>query len=742
MLKGLLCGAAAAAMATPAWAQPSTRHATAAAVVDEVVVTARKREERLQDIPAAGSAITAERVEDAGGILDQRTLTNLLPGVALVDNDNVNSEFAIRGAGQAGRNVNADAAIALLRNGAQVTGGNIGGRGFARMDFFDIERLEVLRGAQGSLYGANAVGGVISIVSQKPKPVFEAVLEGGYNFTKDGVDALAIVNLPLSDAWAFRGGIDITEQWGGRVYNTFLRKEVDYTKYQGYRAALGFRPNDQFHAVATLDYSRIDDPSGAQVDVQRRRYTAIPETFDYLSRVEGNTEGRLKQDVLNAALKIDADLGWAELAAVTNFRARESLAVSDDDGRFQGAPNLSNGVPFIAGTTQCRTNNCFSTFRDDAEVFYQEVRLSGDLEGVSYQVGADFRALEDTYTTGNYGRISAAAAGTPIAPAFAIIVSSNKTYGAFATGSYDLTPTVRLEASGRFTQDEKDFEAGLSSNAPMVGSIPARSRTFVNWTYGGSISWRPSSTTNVYARVATGFRAGGFNRDFGNSVNLPGAPATPLAYDEETSVAYEAGAKFILSRAANLSLAAFYTDYKGVLVTDTGVRPAAQGGGSFFYLANLGDAYSRGVEAELNGVLVDLGPGGGRLSYTLAAVYVESELTSRITTVNGRDLNGTPRLTTTVNGTYVQPVTAGLQAFLNVTFSGEHSGWYNITNTIERDEARNLQVRFGVRSGARWEAAFRISNLLDRRYNFWYSGPTIFAETPGPEYKLQFRYRL
>ena len=76
-----------------------------------------------------------------------------------MDNGNVNSEFAIRGAGQAGRNVNADSAIALIRNGAQVTGGNIGGRGFARMDLFDIGQIEVLRGAQGALYGANAVAG-------------------------------------------------------------------------------------------------------------------------------------------------------------------------------------------------------------------------------------------------------------------------------------------------------------------------------------------------------------------------------------------------------------------------------------------------------------------------------------------------------------------------------------------------------------------------------------------------------
>lgn len=738
MLRVLVSGLALSVLASDALAQSGG----AVRELDELVVTARKREERLQDIPAAGSAITAERLEEAGGLRDQRSLTAMLPGVTLVDNDNVNSEFAIRGAGQAGRNVNADAAIALLRNGAQVTGGNIGGRGFARMDFFDIQRIEVLRGAQGALYGANAVGGVISIVSQRPKPAFEALVQGGYSFTREGIDGLAVVNAPLSETLALRAGVDVTEQWGGRVYNTFLRKEIDYQKYQAARLSLGWRPSETFEAIATLDVSRLDDPSGAQIDVSRRKYLLIPETFDYQSRVEANTESRLKQDIVNAGLQLEADFGWAQFTGVSNFRARESHATSDDDGRFPGAPNLANGAAFIAGTAQCRQNNCFSTFTDDAEVFYQEVRLSGDLGGLTYQVGVDFRTLDDTYVTGSYGRVGTTAAAIPVRPAFTKVVSDNKTYGAFATGAYDLSPTLRIEAAARWAEDDKDFEAGLSNDAPAVGSVPARSRTFVNWTYGASLSWRPDTATNLYARIATGFRAGGFNRDFGTSVNLPGNPATPVAYEEEESTAYELGAKFQFSRAANLSLSAFHTDYEGVLVTDTGARAAAQGGGQFFYLANLGDAWSRGLEAELNGVLPDLGGGGGRLSYTLAAVYVQSKISSPITPVDGRRLNGTPKLATTVNGTYVHPLSERLDAFLNVTFQGEDGGFYNITNVIERETNRSLQLRAGVQSRAGWEAALVVTNVLDERYAFFYSGANILAETPGPEYKIQFRYRM
>lgn len=706
-------------------------------MVSELVVTARKREERLQDVPAAGSVLTAERVQEAGGATDLRNLTTLLPGVSLVDNDNVNSEFAIRGAGQAGRNVNADSAIALIRNGAQVTGGNIGGRGFARMDMFDIGQIEVLRGAQGSLYGANAVGGVISIVSQTPRPEFSAEVEGGYNFNMEGINAIGIVNVPVNDVLALRVGVDITEEYGGRVYNTYRRENVDGTDYRGARVGLAFHPDDAFRAVLTFDVSRLDDAVGAQVDVSRRKYPAIPETFDYQTQTEANTKQRLRQNIANGNLVIDADLGGVKLTSSTNIRWRDSLAVADDDGRYPGAPLLSNGQPNIAGGATCRNNNCYSTIADQVNVFYQEIRLNGAWGALDWTAGGDFRKLSDTYTVVSFGRMNGAAA---VPASYAILDSDNRTFGAFATGAYRLTDKLTLEGSLRWTQDEKGLFGGLSNGAPQVGSIPRRERTFVNWTYGGSLSWRPDPRLNLYARVATGFRAGGYNRDFGTSNVLPGNPATPLAYDEERSTAYEAGVKYEMSRALQVTAAIFKTDYKDVLVSDTGTRFAAQGGGQFIYLDNLGDADAEGLEIELNG-RVAAPMVGGRLVYGLSGTWLKSDIRSPISIIDGNTLNGAPKFAMTANATWSRPLFGEVEGFLSANYKGEWDGFYNITNLQSRDANRDLSLRVGVRHGADWEVALKASNVLNQRYEFFY-GTGFLAATPGPEYLLQVRGRF
>lgn len=698
-------------------------------------MTARKREERLQDIPAAGSAISRERIEDSGGLSDLRSLSAFLPGVSLVDNDSANSEFAIRGAGQAGRSINADAAIALLRNGAQVTGGNIGGRGFARMDFFDLDRIEVLRGAQGSLYGANAVGGIVAIVSRRPGAAFGGTLQSSYNFDKAGIDVSGSADLPLNDQFALRLGLDVTEQTKGEVHNTYRDDYADAVAYRGARVSLAYRPSSAWLAIASLDASRLDDQSGAQIDVQRRRYDTVPETWDYLSQVEGNTKANLRQNIFNAGLTVEGEAGPVKVSSVTNYRWRDSTSISDDDGRYPGAPPLaSTGQPNIAGGATCRNNNCFTVYADQVKAFYQELRLSGEQGTVNWQVGGDFRQLTDSYSIRSFGRRSG---NTPVLPQYQLLLSDNRTVGGFATASVDLTPSVTAEVSGRYSWDHKEFEGGLSSGGFRLGSIPFRTKAYVNWTYGASLAWKPDANTNLYARIATGFRAGGFNRDTGLS-ELPGAPLTPQAYGEEGTQAYEVGLKRRFSPALNLSASVFYSRYSDVLVVEQGSRPVSQGGGTFNYLDNFGDAWAAGADVEVSGTIHDLFGRGARLNYNVAGTWVDSKLDSLSASFDGKQLNGTPDFALTVNGTYSLPLTPRWRGFLNATFQGEWGGYRNLANTTDRDTARNLQLRAGIRSRDRWEAAVRVTNVLNDRYKFL-TGAGFYAERPDRQVTIQVR---
>ena len=189
-----------------------------------------------------------------------------------------------------------------------------------------------------------------------------------------------------------------------------------------------------------------------------------------------------------------------------------------------------------------------------------------------------------------------------------------------------------------------------------------------------------------------------------------------------------------------MTAAVFRTDYRDVLVSDTGTRFAAQGGGAFIYLDNLGDAKATGVEVELNGRLAVPGV-GGRLVYTLAGTWIDSTLDSQIATIDGNKLNGTPDFALTASGTYSRTIVGEIEGFLNAAYKGEWDGYYNISNLQRRDTNRSLQLRAGVRHGTKWEVALKASNVLNQRYEFLY-GAGFLVATPGPEYVLQFRSRF
>ncbi len=135
--------------------------------LETIVVTARRRAEPLQAVPSSGIALDGTAILDLG-IRDGRSLIAEVPGALVIDTGpSFDNEIIVRGAG-AGRQTNAEVAAGLYRNGAFIAGGNLGGRNFSTLDFFDAERVEVLRGPQGALFGRNAVGGAINIVSARP----------------------------------------------------------------------------------------------------------------------------------------------------------------------------------------------------------------------------------------------------------------------------------------------------------------------------------------------------------------------------------------------------------------------------------------------------------------------------------------------------------------------------------------------------------------------------------------------
>jgi iron complex outermembrane receptor protein len=208
--------------------------------VQQVVVTARKREELLRDIPIAATVVDQAAITDQGGIRTMEDLLANAPAVHFLSTTSpVNSEVTIRGSGTS-RGTNAEAAVGLYRNGAYVGGGTLGGRSFSRWDLFDIERAEVLRGTQGALYGRNAVGGAINVLSQRP--IFEQEAELFVQYaTNDYKQVDFIYNAPISENLAFRISMSGVDQQEGFFYNPTRGEYFDAQETSGIRGQVRYR---------------------------------------------------------------------------------------------------------------------------------------------------------------------------------------------------------------------------------------------------------------------------------------------------------------------------------------------------------------------------------------------------------------------------------------------------------------------------------------------------------------------
>ncbi|MFN7359527.1 TonB-dependent receptor plug domain-containing protein, partial [Brevundimonas sp.] len=219
--------------------------------MDTVVVTARRREERLEDVPASLSYFDSQYIEDLG-VESGKDLTRITPGLYVIDNGSgFNDEFLIRGEGAARQN-NAETGSGLYRNGVFVPGGNAGGRNFVPVDFFDVGSVTVLRGPQGSFFGRNALGGAVNIVSQRPKEQFEGSFDVEYG-TNENLSGEAILNVPVSDRLQFRIGALAVEQSEGFYTSSITGEVLDQEQSSAFRAQMAWQPSAEFSVNLMLE---------------------------------------------------------------------------------------------------------------------------------------------------------------------------------------------------------------------------------------------------------------------------------------------------------------------------------------------------------------------------------------------------------------------------------------------------------------------------------------------------------
>ncbi|MCM8732491.1 TonB-dependent receptor [Hephaestia sp. GCM10023244] len=720
---GLFIGASVGAMvtiATPAMAQTAELQQAEAAMdaqdsVGDIVVTARKRNELLQDVPTVVSVVTGELADALGGIQNARDLVALSPGITFIEGANAPiAEPNIRGAGPA-RLPNSDAAVGLYRNGAYIVGGNLGGRTFQRFDMFDLERTEVLRGPQGALYGRNAVGGAINVISRKPQFTNEGEVRliGG---SQESYGGQAIVNMPLSDNVAIRVGGDFRQQDGGFYRRSDTGAVYDNEYYAGGRLGLRYKPSEVLDIVLQGDYS--DEKGGFAAIISR------DDTDGDIFLLPRNGIERRGASQLNVSLNVEWDVGAATLTSVSNYRHRDSFGHFDND----------------ATDVAVEQNLNF----DKAETFFQELRASGSSSRLNWLVGADLFYLRDFYDQHQEGREikPATMAMAAVNPNFTQATDYSQTgYAAFGSLEYRPVDRFAIEVEGRYSIDKKDLliDAKRADGTPRYSDFPPGSpqtmphNTFRNFSYGVTASFHASEAVLAFARVATAYRAGGFNSELGNPCDPGEVPGTtcnlvdvPPSYDEEHSINYELGVKTSwFNHRLTLNANGYFIEYDDILANlNNGIMPMVDPLNGAMFLDNAGRAEAWGYEIEMS-ANPKLPSGLGTLRVNASYAHQNGKFTDVKPGVAIALDNRIPRLrpsSITANALWRMRVAEGARLFVAGNYIRQLGGFQDPDNSYILDDVHRVNARAGIEWRA-WELAFRVNNLTNTRYFLNQSGP-------------------
>ncbi len=551
---------------------------TNTAVLEEVVVTARRRSETLKDVPVSVSTIDGQRLE-ASGAARIKDIASSIPNFTISDagNSNASTSIVIRGISSNARNAGFEAGV-----GVYVDGVFTGRPSSFNQDLVDVERVEVLRGPQGTLYGKNTIAGAVNIYTEKPQYDFggkASVEAGNYGY----VSGRASVNLPLvEDVLALRIS-GFSKSRDGYVRNLFNGDHYNDEGATGGRLQLRWDPAD--YAKINLSFDYLDED----------RTQSFPETLGDPAapgpRTTINDFSPFETRVLwGAAATGDFSLPNGDtLSVITAFRDAKTRIANDNDNT---AADL-----------------LVADFRDRQKQLSQEIRLvSGPDRKFAYALGLYLYDQQvDAAHSGIFGTAFPLTGGKRVSITGVAGVET-RSYAAYADLQYDLTDKFSLLGGVRLTREEKDLsyrqDGGLLPGV-IFEPIPTLTDRLTDDDLSVTAGFRYKFTPNAvgYVRYATGFKSGGWNADFIGSAPIAAAKATgdkvfnarDIAFAPESVRNYEVGLKADwLDRRLSSNLAIFYTDYRDLQVSQ--FRGVLSGG---TVITNAGRARLSGVELEL-----------------------------------------------------------------------------------------------------------------------------------------------
>jgi iron complex outermembrane recepter protein len=686
---GLLAGAAAMLfMGSAAFAQAQGGGAEVAEDDGDIIVTATKRATTIQDVPFSINAQTEEDIQRSGAV----TLEDLSRNVAGLTIQNLGpgqSQVSVRGvsAGQIVR----DQPGVKEQVGVYLDESVISLSLFTPdLDLFDLNRVETLRGPQGTLFGSGSVGGTIRYITNQPTTAqFEGVVEGNLNTIDGGSEGGALkgaVNLPVNEMIAVRavgyytkyaGFIDALREGGG------IDRDVNDGERYGGRLSILFQPTEDIAITPRIVYQKVTADGFNRQEIYNLFANPFTTTRPAVTLRERQQflllDERFVDETMLADLTASIGFGGVELTSVTTYIDREILA-SRDASALTGSVSVDLGFPAAAVTLP-------SNLRDttDLKTFTQELRLASTGSGpFQWLIGGFYSDIDRFYRqrlpTPGYDAFTDARLGAGTSAAVANGFPANSPYNAdlpydieqkavFGEVSYDLG-RLTLTAGGRyydFEETRRFVSGGLFAN----GDNRRDTTKSDGFTPRFLASFEASDRITINAQASKGFRLGGVN----DPLNLPLCSPQDAAifggfqdYDDETLWNYELGMKAQFGR-LTFNAAAFHNDIDNLQVT------LDAGSCSSRVVFNVPKAHARGVEFELTA-----SPAPG-LSFGLNGTYVDSEFDSTVRDGTGAVIGGiragnrlptVPTFQASANGAYEFPVGDGIRGV--VTGSVQHVG--------------------------------------------------------------------
>ena len=726
-IKVILLSVAAALAATDVLAQAQT--------LEEIVVTARKRAETLEESPVSVRAFTEAEIQSAG-IETPHDFIGLTPNVTLVQTQNAGNSFInIRGISQAR---NSEMSVAVLVDGVLMSN-----PAQFNQQLFDIEQIEVLRGPQGALYGRNAIGGAITIVTQQPSDEmagkFEIGADSGPGYTARGTVSGPVGN---SDTLKYRVSGSYVDT-DGYIDNTFLGEEADPYKDVSGRLKLLWEPSDAFSADLRL--------SASALDTQALYFNIAAEVDDTSLPVRVNNPGVNERDMTSFSLKLEWAGDYGSFTSITAYDDLEELLTGDQFSflpREESFLNVetSGFGDFIRFLTGEAVVDLSQTQFLDTDSWSQEFRFASPTEQrVRWIVGAYGISTDRYISTGNQidlgngvfpvyrdPRPSVFTDGmTDPSPQLGLLedAQDNFAWAVFGEAAWDLSDAFEAAVSLRYDEDTRENTTltepphGAFTGIEIVpGTV--REETWSDLQPKLTLRYMPNDDVTVYGGYSRGFRSGGFNQSgVGEAVPEPGIEDL---FDEQIAETYEVGVKSVFAGGRLFtSLSAFYTDFEGAYFFFFDPGTSTQN------LGSIPETEYMGFELEGNAQFNDY------LSGYFGVGYTDSEIKRAADPADvGNQAPLVSEYTVNLGGVFRYPVDVfgtDTDGVVRIDYQKIGDTWWDPGNLSVRSPVDLVDVRIGLDVEDNWSLMLWAKNALDEEYNSEFS--------PGPAPGAHFLFK-